>query len=593
MFKGNMMGEARKVAVILVRHDISVPSPTIDDCRSILLTGQDSVIRYWQDNTENWFEFPVCDFFGTYNISLPPGPSKRQVVMATARTAAQDAGIDLSGYDTVVVLNCPGTGFYDAGADGIGIGSGAVLGISDTHTFFCHELGHVLGFNHSYGIPNTGGDWSNDGVDQYDPVYGDPYDIMSSASFGAADPTRVLSTPFNGFPASASAGPMLSRAQLHFYHPAALETKHKVHHIFEDGDNEIVTLYPAGSGVDDRAELIVFHPSGEDSGARGRIYVEYRQPFDFNYVSRWDSGLAQSGDERDRRGVIVHVVQDMSGSATPGVWYAGRICFPTPDTDVRVDTVHGSAVVLVSDEFAQQGVPGYVRVRVTRQTRTRVSVAQQEEKAVQVTATERRAIPGWEWAGEFTWERRETTVTARYTPFTGGLGGNSPYDAATTVKVYWYVDNYMLTGDAGTETMLAAGGSKSVHLHYSIDADTKVLTLVNDPADGTFVIPVQASASDPPSWSNPVTANSSYQVDGLSEGWGKDYQDFMDFWDRITHPIPVPDFRPPRPDDYRVESERLGRVFERLQASNPLVAGRLQPLYADQLRHLGRGQFNR
>lgn len=61
-------------------------------------------------------------------------------------------------------------------------------------------------------------------------------------------------------------------------------------------------------------------------------------------------------------------------------------------------------------------------------------------------------------------------------------------------------------------------------------------------------------------------------------GWGQDYQHFLDFWDRITYPTPVPDFRPPRPDDYPIESERLGRVYNRLRESNPMVAERVRVL---------------
>lgn len=586
------MSEARRVAVILVRHDAGVTPPTLDECRAVMLTGQESVARYWRENTEGWFEFPLFDFFGPYDIALPPPPDSRRTVLARARAAAQGAGVNLAAYDATVVFNCPGTG-YDAGATGIGPSSAAILGVADNHTFFSHEFGHVLGFDHSYGIPTTGADWSNDGVDQLYPVYGDPYDIMSSATFGGADPTRTLSAPFSGFPNAAGAGPMLARAQLHFARPAALELTRKVRHVYEDGDSAVVTLHPAGNGVDGEAELVVFHPSGEDGQGRGRVYVEYRQPFDFSYVSLWDSGLADSGDARDRRGVIVHVVQDVPGTTTPAVWYAGRICFPSPDTDVQVGTPRGPAVVSVSDEFARQSPPAYVRVRISREARPRVSLAVESEESARVIGSERRPIPGWEWAGEFTWERRETTRKVTYTPATAGLGGSSPHDAATSVTVNWYVNGSMLTADSGVETLLPPGRESTARLIYAIDPATRALTLANEPADGSFAIAVQASASDPSSWANPLTADSSYEVDGLSEGWGADYQAFMDFWDRITNPIPIPDYRPPRPDDYRIERERLGRVYERLRVANPSVAERLQPLVVDQLRVLRRLQYNR
>ncbi|HVL13224.1 MAG TPA: hypothetical protein VM529_11710 [Gemmata sp.] len=590
------MAEQRRVAVILARHDASLTPPTLDECRALLLTGQDSVAGYWQQNTENWFAFAAFDFFGPVDIMLPPPPDARGTVWDRARDAATAAGANLSGYDTYVVLNFPGhvggVG-YDGGTNGIGPGHVAVLSANDNHTFFSHEFGHLLGFDHSYGIPNAGADWSDDGVTQLYPVYGDPYDIMSSASFGGAGPTMELPAAFPGFPGSAAAGPMLARAQLHFLKPMALEAAGKVRHVYEDGDSEVFPLHPAGdSGGADHAELVVFHPAGEDASARGRVYVEYRQPFDFLAGTRWDAGLAEDGDERDRRGVIVHVVKDIPDTTTPAVWYAGRVCFPTPDADVVVDTPLGTAVVTVSDEFMHQDPPAYVRVRVTRQTRARVSVTTETEDAVTVTSSEKRPIPGWEFAGTFTWERRETVRTARYVPVVAGLGGESPHDAATTVKVQWYLGNYMLTADTGVETVLPPGTPRPVNLHYEIDAQTRVLTLHNEPGDGAYSLLVQASASDPPTWFTPVTADSTYEVDGISEGWGQDYQDFMDFWERITNPIPIPDFRPPRPDDYRIGIDRLRRTYDRLRQSNPGAAARLRPMMIDQERVLIR-QFQR
>lgn len=65
-------------------------------------------------------------------------------------------------------------------------------------------------------------------------------------------------------------------------------------------------------------------------------------------------------------------------------------------------------------------------------------------------------------------------------------------------KVYWYVGNYMLTSDSGVETVMPPAASVPVRVHFSVDTQTRVLTLHNEPNDGTCAIPVQASASDPP-----------------------------------------------------------------------------------------------
>ena len=401
------MNEQRRVAVISVCHD-DTPLPSIPDCKALFLTGPDSIASYWRDNTDNWFEFPAFDFFGPYKIVLPPPPDTRATLWNQARAAAGAAGVNLAGYDGFIVVNFPGhvndVG-YDHGSNGSGPGRAAMVGARDTHTFYCHELGHVLGFDHSYGLLNSGADWTRDGINQLYPVYGDPYDLMSSAAFGGAAPTMLLPAPFAGFPVASNAGPMLARAQLHFYRPMAMERTGKVGHIHEDGDDSLFTLYPAGHGEDGKCELVVYHPTNEDAGARGRIYIEYRQPFDVLPGTRWDKGLAADGEQRDRRGVIVHVVKDIPGLTTPAVWYAGRICFPSPDTDVAVETPHGTAVVTVSDEFMHEAAPVHIRVRVTRRTRKRVSLSEQANDRTTVILSEKRAIPGWSFAGEFAWER--------------------------------------------------------------------------------------------------------------------------------------------------------------------------------------------
>ena len=572
--------------MISVCHD-NTPLSDIPECKALLLTGPDSVASYWRENTDNWFEFPAFDFFGPYQIMLPPPPDRRGTILNQARAAAGAAGVNLAGYDGFIVMNFPGqvNGVgYDHGSNGSGPGHAAMIGGSDTHTFYCHELGHVLGFDHSYGFPNTGADWTNDGIDQLYPVYGDPYDLMSSAAFGGATPTVTLPGGFAGFPVASDAGPMLARAQLHFYRPMAMESTGKVSHIHEEGDDALFTLYPAGHGEDGACELVAFHPANEDAGARGRIYVEYRQPFDILPGTRWDKGLAADGNERDRRGVIVHVVKDIPDSTTTAVCYAGRICFPSPDVDVEVDTPQGKAVVTVSDQFMNEQAPAHIRVRVTRGTRKRVSIAEKSNERTKVISSEKRQIPGWSFAGEFTWVRRETVRTVTYTPVVAGLGAEGTPDASPNVRVYWYVGNTMLVPDAGVHTMQLPDRPNPVHLNFSVDPVTRVLTLHNQPADGSFAVQVQASASDPPTWFTPITAESRYEVNGLSEGWGDDYVAFMDFMDRLNNPIPRVRVGPPEPEDYRIALERLRRSYDELIVASPSVAERMHPVLIDQER---------
>lgn len=578
------MSVSRTFAVILLEHNGGV-GPTPTQARHFLLTSSDSVAKYWEQCSNNWFTFAAVDCFGPYAVTLPPPPSTRSEILRVARAAAAADGVDLSAYNHCIVIvslgQVNGTG-YDGGT----YGSANIMQVFNSHSLFAHEIGHLLGFGDTYGIPNTGGDWNNNGEPNYFPIYGDPYDIMSAESFAHADPTTTLPTAA-GFPGSERAGPMVSRAALHFYHPLALETIGQVRHCYEGGDLEYVTLHSAGSAVRGGAELLVFHPAGEDDKGRGRVYVEYRQPFDHYANTRWDAGLAAAGDERDRRGIVIHVIRDAPGTTIPVVWYSGRICFPTPDTDVIVDTPKGSVVVHVSQEQMYSDPPGFVRVRVDRQSSPGILVETSSEDAVRVISTEKRPIPGWEIFGEFTWERRETTRKTRFRPFVFGIGGRSPYDAQRSVSVTWFVGNVRLTTTSGT-AIVSVSPSRAVEVLFEIDPKSGELTLTNRPADGAYSIPVEAQASDDVTQGRPLVSVNEYEVEGMSEGWGEDYDRFMEFWDRITHPYPAPRFGPPKPDEIRIVIDRIYRSFEDLEGVRPDIAGKVRPMVVDQVRALRR-----
>ena len=139
-----------------------------------------------------------------------PGPNGRE-----------DSGVELGSYDATVVMMHPAvhttvngdTFRYDVGSSG----TRRPPPVWEDFTYFCHEVGHTIGFVHSYGIPNTGADW--DGALNgwmFSPVYGDPYDLMSSASFGGATSSFNLPTAAMGYAGSQRGGPLLARAQLHF-----------------------------------------------------------------------------------------------------------------------------------------------------------------------------------------------------------------------------------------------------------------------------------------------------------------------------------------------------------------------------------------
>jgi hypothetical protein len=516
-----------------------------------------------------------------------------------------NAGVNLGQYDSFVIVAFPGKAQgpnpalagnpaavpatvlrgYDAGADGVGPGHSAVLVSFESRTFFCHEFGHVLGFDHTYGLLNHGIDWAGAGVTGF--PYGDPYDLMSSASFGDANPTPTFELPVaeakEGFPGALSAGPMLSRAQLHFYFPMALETKGKVRHVTQGDEGALFTLSHAGSGEPGAAELLVYHPANEDGSAHGRVYVEYRHHFEefSDPLSKWDQALSSSGDSRIRSGVIIHTVKDIPDGGGTRVWYAGRIVFPNVDCDVNVETDHGTVCVSVDDASIHGGPPVYVTCRVTAAVaKKRVSVNASVNDDVTTTVLEMRSIPGWDFAGKFSWVRTDTTRTEIYTPTTAGLGGEGSPDKASVVNVYWYLENYMFTENSGSMAILPPGGIRTVNVKYEITPATGVLKLTSDSADGAYVLRVTASASDSSNRENPVTAVSAFEAPGSKEGWGEDYNRFMDFIQRITHPKPKKRFGPVHPGD-PLDIERMREEVQLLQQSNPQAAQVLRPMLGE------------
>ncbi len=314
------MSEKRRILAIIATHDSTPDAPIVTDVQAAFVSDPNSMSAYVRDNTEGWFDLSTFDVVGPYALMLPPPPDKRANTVAAAQAAAAAAGVDTGRYDGFVVVLHPGVVAgvgYDGGASG-----NTVTGRSgDDLTFFCHELGHVLGFQHSYGLLNPGADWTNDGVTQLYPVYGDPYDLMSSASFGGGAPTTKLpGQPIHGMPGIRNGGPMLARAQLHFGAPGALEATGQVRRLGSGDGGELVTLYSAGHGEAGKTELVVFSSDGEDAQGSGRVYVELRVPSPSSYRSRWDAGITAGASDLDRAGVVVHVVKDIPEGGTTAVW---------------------------------------------------------------------------------------------------------------------------------------------------------------------------------------------------------------------------------------------------------------------------------
>ena len=596
------MSEVRKFAVILVRHDLNQPIPTMEECKKLFVKSRYSIVNYWQENSDRWLDLSTFDFYGPFDVMLPTPPDARGNLANLSFTAAN---IDRSRYDGFIIMLYPGNVYidnpkhagdaaqpekilkgFDAGADGEGPGHMATLVAFESRTFMCHELGHLFGFDHTYGIMNTGADWSDDNVAQYYPVYGDPYDLMSSASFGGASPTFTIddnTESLTDYPNALSAGPMLSRAHLHFVKPMALELKGRVSHFMQAGNNEVETLYPAGTGEDGKKELIVYHPNNEDDKGRGRIYIEYRQYFGFAQGTRWDKGLKDEGDDKARSGVIIHTVKNIAAdSSIPAVWYVSRIVFPSVDSDVDVTTDLGVYTVQVNQDSILDNKPAYVRIRVSPKIyANNVSIQKNEcNDVVTILSSEKRKIPGWDFAGEFTWERRGYTRTCQYVPIVTGFGGEGSFDKADVVNVRWFIGANMCVDDNGIINVLPDGGNLPVNVHYTIDPQTKVLEIYNVNQDEGYSVKIQLEA-----YSNNIdkSAWSTYTAPPIETGWGNDYQRFMDFLNHLNNPVPKKKFGIPHHGDPVNMSDLQSRITE-MKNLNPQVAQQMLHIFNEAKR---------
>ncbi len=319
-------------------------------------------MKFWNDTTHGHLDFLGSPMFPWVDIALGAD---------TSRGAQSKAAVDalrarfpdpppLTGLDGLVVLTHPGnrtmpnpqagqpgqpamitTGF-DGGATSVAGLPVAVLPVmSSDHTFMCHEIGHVLGFEHTFGLDNNGTDWNpNDADIILGPEYGSPYDLMSSASFGSrwlgtgpfysGSPTFVRPT-IAGWPnASAfSMGPHLSRANLHLRMPEALAGR-----IIDVGFPQAGAVFNArivpASAATGRC-LLMLRPPGEPPNGVGRVYVEYRT------LSGWDRGMDPLGPDLARIGVVVHSVVDQPNAGARG-WYRGAIPNVSVDRDIAVAT---------------------------------------------------------------------------------------------------------------------------------------------------------------------------------------------------------------------------------------------------------------
>lgn len=525
-----------KLAILRARHDTSVPYISDAACIAMFMTNADrrSVLNFWEAVTDSYLQFDGSSLMPWVDITLDPADTSRRAQVAKAYEAARALpGAVLDGFDGFVVLTWPGTvqmpnpdadkpGQPATVPQGIDSGAGPVVAgkpacalpvMGSNHTFCCHEVGHVLGFGHTYGVWNNGIDW--DGKPPFDQgqVYGDPYDVMSSAAFGTRNLDPTLSAYFANptfagpavpdwpNPGAFSMGPEPARAHVHLWDPRAVP-ENTVRHVPSPvgGGAHRARLMAAGrhSGG---TSLLVVHPADEDAEGRGRCYVEYRES------TRWDQGLDLSGTDLARQAVVVHTLADATGDGVR-CWYRGRILVPLEaDTDLVVEGTPLVVRVLDADTDA-----GAVEVEISLSAPREVSIdVRNYEALLDVRDPQEMGTPCGDTIVSAT---RIWQTTSHYTPVTRGFGGFGAPDVVSPVLT-WTVGGTVLA--AGTGSVDVAYDDAVFAVDYELDAATGRLVLVARGGE-RYTADVSVTATEP-GGGDAVTAVERFDPVGWTTGY--------------------------------------------------------------------------
>ena len=199
-----------KVAVILINFRNQTSQPfTAADARTTVFTGPTSVNAYYRENSSGQISLTGKlradgDVFGWYTSPRDAVSCDYDQWGADARQLAQQAGVDLTGYDKFIYVHPRIAACSWAGLAYLGGSDAWINGYLNTHTVG-HEVGHLLGVHHASSISclDAGGNRTAISANCGHDEYGDPFSIMGGS-------TRQL----NGF----------HKAQLGFVPPAGVQT---------------------------------------------------------------------------------------------------------------------------------------------------------------------------------------------------------------------------------------------------------------------------------------------------------------------------------------------------------------------------------